>query len=328
MKRILVIKLGALGDFAQAFGVMELIRKAHADAEITLLTTPPYQELLRASGLVDRIDTDGRPKGVLGYLRLITRLRRARFQRVYDLHTSARTSNYRLFFWPKFPEWSGISPGATHRQTRPDREAMHNLDRLYDQLHVAGIAPAYPIGEAPAPDLGWAVEAAKQGRATVAERFGLRPPFALLAPGASATGEAKKWPIERYAELARRLAEAGYHVGVVGGRVEAPLADRIRQAVPDAADLTGRTAMVDLAGLGAEAALFVGNDTGPTHMAAYAGAPGLMLMAHVSRPGHCEPRARMDVVMVPDLQDLAVDTVLQRLKRSYVWTGPEKTLLD
>jgi ADP-heptose:LPS heptosyltransferase len=72
--------------------------------------------------------------------------------------------------------------------------------------------------------------------------------------------------------------------------------------------------MVDLAGLAAEAALMVGNDTGPTHWGAYAGAPGLMLMAHASRIGHCEPRAAMRALMVADLKALEVATVLEALK--------------
>lgn len=310
MKKVLVIKLGALGDFAQAFGTMQTIRAAHPGAEITLLTTPPYAEVARDSGLFDRIETDGRVKGVRDYWRLFRRLRAARYDRVYDLQTSSRTRHYRRLFWPRFPEWSGVSPGASHRQTRPDRNALHNLDRLADQLHVAGIAPAYPIGEAPTPDLGWAVALA--GR-DVAKRFGLKPPFALLAPGASPTGDAKRWPIERYGALAAVLRGQGIWVAVIGGPAEASAAEAILAAAPGSLDLTGRTRVVDLAGLGAQAALTVGNDTGPTHWAAYAGSPGLMLMARVSRAGHCEPRARMETLMVDDIDDLGVEAVVASL---------------
>ncbi len=310
MKRVLVIKLGALGDFAQCFGVMTSIRAAHADAEITLLTTPPYAQIARDSGLFDRIETDGRVKSPRHYWRLFRRLRADRYDRVYDLHTSSRTKQYRWFFWPRFPEWSGISPGASHRQTRPDRDALHNLDRLADQLHVAGIAPAYPLGAAPAPDLSWAV---KLSGKDVAKRFGLKPPFALLAPGASPTGNAKRWPVERYAALAAILRGQGMGVGVLGGPAEAEAARAILAAAPGSVDLTCKTRVVDLAGLGAQAALVVGNDTGPTHWAAYAGAPGLMLMAPVSREGHCEPRAKMQTLMTPDLKVLPLETVIASL---------------
>lgn len=321
MKRVLVIKLAALGDFAQAFWALQRIREAHADAEITLLTTPPYRDLAQASGLFDRIETDGRPSGVTAHFELIRRIRRARYDRVYDLQTSSRTRRLFYALSPALPEWSGHAWGASHRQSRPDRDSLHNLDRLADQLHVAGIAAAYRLGEAPAPDLAWAVEASRGEAYSVAERFGLSAPFALLAPGASPSRPEKRWPVEAYAELAAQLAARGLQPVVIGGPAETPLAAAILGRAPGAVDLTGRTRMVDLAGLGAEAELCIGNDTGPTHMAAYAGAPGLMLMAPVSRAGHCEPRARMASRMVPDLAQLTPAEVLATLERNGALTA-------
>jgi ADP-heptose:LPS heptosyltransferase len=307
---ILVIKLGALGDMVQALAAFAQIRRAHPRAQITLLTTPPFADFAQRSGLFDAVETDGRPKGVLGHLRLFRRLRRAGYGRVYDLQTSGRTKNYILGFWPGSPQWSGISAGASHRQTRPDRDAMHNLDRMADQLHVAGAGPAYEPGQAPPPDLGWAIAAAREEGTPVAERFGLAPPFALLIPGASPVKPEKFWPAERYGALAEALAQAGLRVAVIGGPGEAALARAIIAASPQALDLTGKTSLTDLAGLAAEAALAVGNDSGPTHLVAYAGAPGLMLMSKVSDPDHCGPRARMRALREPDLADLDVRAVL------------------
>jgi len=311
--RILVIKFSALGDFVQAFGPFAVIRAAHPGAEITLLTTAPYAELARASGLFDRIETDGRPKGLAATIALFRRLRRARYARVYDLQTSSRSKGYRAFFFPRFPEWSGISPGASHRQVGPERDRMHNLDRQADQLRIAGIGPAYAPGEAPPPDLSWAIEAARAGHGTTAERFGITAPYALLVPGVSAGGAVKLWPTAAFAALARRLADRGFNIVVAGGPSEAALARIIAEAVPSASDLTGKTSMVDLAGIGAEAALCVTGDTGPGHMAAYAGAPGLMLMSRASDPSHCGPRTAMRTLRVDDLNTLTPERVLEAL---------------
>jgi len=313
-RQVLVIKLGALGDMIQTLAPFAQIRRAHPDAQIALLTTPPFEALARSSGLFDAVRTDGRPQGAAAHLRLFAALRRARFDRVYDLQTSGRTKNYIFGFWPRPPQWSGISPGASHRQTRGDRDAMHNLDRMADQLHVAGIGPAYGPGEAPAPDLGFLVEAARGQGAPTAARFGLAAPFALLIPGASPVKPQKFWPVHSYAALAAGLAGSGLQVAVVGGAGEGPLAATVAQGATGAADLTGRTSLSDLAGLAAEAALVVGNDTGPTHLAAYAGAPGLMLMSRVSDPAHCGPRARMQTLRSADLADLAPAAVLAALK--------------
>ncbi len=310
---ILVIKFSALGDFVQAFSAFETIREAHPAAEITLLTTPPYAELAQASGLFDRIETDGRPKDLLATIALFRRLRRARYARVYDIQTSSRSKGYRAGFFPRFPEWSGISPGASHRQVGPEREQMHNLDRLADQLHIAGVGPAYPGGQAPAPNLAWAIEAARAGHASTAARFGIKPPYVLLVPGVSPGRTEKLWPTTAFAALARTLADRGLGVVIAGGPSEASLARIIVEAVPTAIDLTGKTSMVDLAGLGAEAALCVTNDTGPGHMAAYAGAPGLMLMSAASSPRHYAPRAKMRVLQVDDLNALTPERVLAAL---------------
>lgn len=308
------MKFGALGDIVQAFAGFAQIRAAHPDAEITLLTTPPYADFTRASGLFDAVETDGRPKGLAAHIALFRRLRRARYERVYDLQTSGRSKQYIHAFWPRPPEWSGISPGASHRQTRPDRDRLHNLDRIADQLFVAGIGPRFAPGAAPAPDMGWAAKIARRGRATTAERFGLSAPFALLAPGASPGKPEKFWPAEAYGKLARALVAKGLRVAIVGAAAEAGLAETIRVAAPEAADLTGRTDLIDLAGLGEEAVLCVGNDTGPTHLIANAGAPGLMLMSKVTDPGHCAPRKAMGVIKVDDLADLSPKTVLAALE--------------
>jgi ADP-heptose:LPS heptosyltransferase len=312
-ERILVIKFSALGDIVQAFAAFEQIRRAHMDAEITLLTTPPYADLVRESGLFDRIETDGKPDDIRGLIALARRLRAAGYVRVYDLQTSGRSSRYRLLFLPRFPEWSGIALGASHRQTRLDRETMHNLDRIADQLHVAGIGPAYEPGQAPAPNLIWAARRARGEDRAIAPRFGVKRPFALLIPGASPGRPAKFWPIGEYRSLARTLAARGMTVVVAGAEAERHLGVAIAEVAPGVVDLTGRTRMIDLAALGAECALCVTNDTGPGHMAAYAGAPGLMLMSKISSPRHYAPRAKMRTLQVDDLAELTAAQVTREL---------------
>jgi len=320
MTGILVIKFGALGDFAQVFHAFSVIRAAHPDAEITLLTTPPYRTLAAASGLFDRIDTDGRPSDGRAWLSMVLRLRRARYDRVYDLHTSRSSTRLWWMLLPRPPEWSGIARFGSHPQTRPDRNEMHNLDRMADQLHVAGIGPAYAEGEAPPSDLSFAMRASlakarAEGFETVAARFGLSSPFALIVPGASASRPEKLWPVERYGEVAAALIARGVGVAILGGPDQAPLAARIRTAAPDAVDLTGaKTDQLDFAGLGAEALLCVGGDTGPVHMATYAGAPGVMLLStRVSNPRHVGPRTPMVKLAAADLSEISAAEVLDAL---------------
>jgi len=309
VSRILVIKLAALGDFVQATGPMRRIRAAHPNAELVLLTTPPYAPLGEALGVFDQVWTDGRPRGPRDLLTLAGRLRAARFDRVYDLQTSGRSSSYRLLFWPRFPEWSGIAAGASHPHRHPGRDAMHTLERQADQLKDAGIWPDAPTrpGAAPAPDLSALSDP------SALERLGVSPPFAVLAPGASPARPGKRWPRANYAALARRLAAAGLTPVIIGGPAEQDDGRAIMAAEGRALDLTGRTSFSDLAALGAAASLAVGNDTGPTHLIAAAGAPTLALFSDESDPSLCAPRGRaVNVLRRERLSELGVDEVAER----------------
>lgn len=147
-ERILVIKLSALGDFIHALGPMAAIRRHHADAHITLLTTERFRELAEKSGYFDEIWLDERAPLLRldRWLPLVWRMRKARFARIYDLQWADRTGWYfHMLLWPK-PEWVGIVRGCSHRMTEPSKR-MHIRDRHAELLRLAGIA------EVPPPDL-------------------------------------------------------------------------------------------------------------------------------------------------------------------------------
>lgn len=298
----MVIKLGALGDFVQALGPMKAIRDHHRNARITLLTTKPYAAFAQASGYVDEVWTDVRPKvwQVAKMLRLRRQLNGGRFGRVYDLQTSDRSSSYFRLFSPK-PEWSGIAAGASHPHTNPGRDRMHTLDRQAEQLKMAGIAAV------PAPDLSWA-------DADIA-RFGLAEPFVLMAPGGAPHRPAKRWPAEYFGELATRLAADGITPVLLGTDAECSILDTVKRLCPAAVDLGGMTDFLDIAALARHARAAVGNDTGPMHLIAAAGCPTVVLFSHDSDPALCAPRGtKVALLRVPSLASLSVDAVFGALE--------------
>jgi ADP-heptose:LPS heptosyltransferase len=312
IQRVLVIKLGALGDFVQALRAMAEIRRAHPKAKITLLTTPPYVELAQASGYFDAVDAGGRPRGLTGLLGLAARLRFGGYQRVYDLQTSSRSRSYFYAFAPFFPEWSGISPGASHRHRNPRRDQMQTLDRLWDQIAEAGVVEPLPEGQAPGPDLSFAIAAADRQKPTLQERLQIPSPYALIAPGASPGRPKKRWPLHGFVELAKALEGMGLTPVVVGGQQEIALGEAIARAAPSTVVATGRTHLAELAALGSRAALLVGNDTGPTYLAAFAGAPALVLFSSDSDPTLCAPRTPgIKVLQRDDLADLEASEVIK-----------------
>jgi len=307
--KILVIKLSAVGDFVLAFPAFERIRAAHPDAKITLLTTPPFEGLARLSPFFNHIETDGRPVGPGAWLALVARLRGAHYDRIYDLQNNDRTNAYFQALRPGPPPWSGVALGCSLPHRNPARMAMHALERQAEQLRDAGIwpgAPTQPLSAAP-PDISWILNKASAARSVAAPS---PRPMVLLVPGSSAHRPEKRWPIEHYARLAQALQADGLDIVVVGGLQESPLARAIQRRAPRARDQTGRTDFTQIAALGARAALAVGNDTGPMHLIAAAGAPTISLFSSASDPALSGPRGYVTVFQAPDLKDVAVETVL------------------
>jgi ADP-heptose:LPS heptosyltransferase len=310
-ERILVIKLSALGDFVLALAAMKKIREAHPQAHITLLTTPPFEGLAKQSPYFNAVETDGRTVGFGNWLEMIARLRKSRYQRVYDLQTSSRSNLIYFGLWPFPPAWSGIAWGCSLPHRNPKRSQMHTLERHAEQLKDAGIWPDPPTapGSAPPPDLTWILDKAPVERPV--DRGVQRRPYVLFVPGGSAHRPEKRWPAELYGELGNLLHDRGYDVVIIGGPQESEIARAIQRKVRTARDLTGNTDFARIALLGARAAVAVGNDTGPLHLIAAAGAPTIVLFSKASDPARSAPRGHVTVLHADNLTDLPAATVAQ-----------------
>lgn len=302
MERILVIKLGALGDFIQALGPMQAIRRQHRGAYIALLTTAPFANLGRDSKLFDEIWIDDRAPvhRAMRWLRLALWLRQRRFDRVYDLQTSRRTGWYFLLMRAVAPlarfEWSGIAPFCSHPHANPRRNTMHTIERQADQLRMAGIAQ---------------VRAANLSFLTAdIGRFHLTKRYVLLVPGGAAHRPEKRWPPSSYAALAQDLAERGIMSVVLGADAERRLGDGIASLCPGTRNFAGQTSLAEVAELARHAVAAVGNDTGPMHIVAGVGCPSIVLFSAASDPALCVPRGKwVRVFRRASLEELSVAEV-------------------
>jgi len=272
-RRILIIKLGAFGDFFLTQTVFAAIRRHHAGDRLSLLTIPSLAPLARLSGLFDEVLEDPRERSLSAYLAVRRILRAGRFDRVYDLQAQARTDRYFYLLFPgPWPEWSGTARGASHPDRYEGRRRAQVRERYSRQLAPFGIVPDA------VPDLSWL-------DADIA-RFGIATPFALLVPGSSPGRPDKRWPMRRYAEVATALAARGVTPVVIGTAIEAELAQSIVEICPRTIDLTDRTSVPELGALAREAWAAVGNDTGPTHLIAAVGCPTVAVFSDVSNPIH------------------------------------------
>lgn len=300
-KHILVIKHGAFGDIILCTGPFRALREHHGDDHITLLTTDPFVGFARQMQIFDHIICDRRPKGIAGLLWMMHMarvLRGQHYDRVYDLQHSTRTDvYYRAVSFMRSIEWSGIAQGCSHPHTNPNRDSLHSVDRTAEQLHMAGLGPYAPY------DLNWL-----DGDIS---HFRLPARYALLVPTAAPKRPEKVWPIEHFGALAHHLVGVGIVPVVIGTKADQPAAKIIQRIAPQTIDLTGQTSFGQLAAVGRQATLAIGNDTGPMHLFAPLECPCTVVFSHASEPSQTAPRGPdVTILQRPHLDQLTVEDVL------------------
>lgn len=310
MTRVLVVKLGALGDVIMVMPALNRIRRAHPGAELSVLTSKPFAAIFEACPDVDRVDASARGGRSFEDWRLAADVLRGRYDVVYDLQGSSATRRLflcaRLLSWlgrGPLPLWSAPFPFVSAPAEDLDRSTVRAQDRHADQLDHPSLATAGTPRATP--DLGWLA-----ARTTAPE---IAAPYVLLIPGASPGGGLKRWPEAHYRALAQWLRAEGRTPLVLGGPDDAELGRRVLDGIDGGVDCVGRTNLFDIAALalGAEAA--VGNDTGPTHLAEAMGAPTLMLVSDTSASALRAPFGGLTALYQPRLAELPVETVVEAL---------------
>ncbi|MCS7246297.1 MAG: lipopolysaccharide heptosyltransferase II [Thermomicrobium sp.] len=270
MKRILLVKPCCLGDALMATPVLRALRAALPEARIDVLVTPWAAPAFDGHPAIHRlIPYPDRPT-----LPVLVRLARDLSGEHYDwglgLDRSPRVAL--LLFLSRIPVRAGLDAGGrgrlyTHRvQPRP---SQHETELYLAVAQALGIAPHGVEPEYVVPP---------EARRIMAERLDSLPrPLVVMHPGGAvnpgSTLLAKRWPPDRYAELADRLrARFGGTVILVGSRSDRSAVENVLRTVASPVlDWSTRLRWDELAALLSLADLFVGNDSGVGHLAAAVG---------------------------------------------------------
>jgi len=287
VRRILVVKLSALGDLFHAIPVVHLL-KQHYGCPIDWVTQPEYVSLLRCNPDVDRILAYPRKGGAGDWRGFVRDLRSETYDLALDLQGLAKSGLVLGLARATRKIACSVSRegAALFAQEKPvcrgrDR---HALDILLDVLAHLGLPEtplAYPLDFPPA--------------------VGLPGTAPRLAIAPKSRWPAKDWPEERFAEVALRLRrDRPLDVLVLGGEKDAPCGERICQALGDHAwNLCGKSPLVSLGGLLREVDVLLCNDSGPMHFAAAVGTPVVALFGPTD-PGKTGPRGpRCAVLRAP-----------------------------
>ena len=188
---------------------------------------------------------------------------------------------------------------------------------LTDCLVTAGLLE--PWQRLPLPAVPGALVEAGQV-ADTKTKFGLPEFYALLIPVCAQDRPFKKWQTEKFVELAKRIQAAGTTPVLVGGPspAEKELCAEIAAKTGGAImNICGETAIPEIASLAAGAAFTVGNDTGPTHIAAVTGSPTFAFFGYYNDPNTWRPMNAANtacVISADRIQNISIDDVWKKVE--------------
>jgi heptosyltransferase I len=259
IERILVVRLGALGDILHALPAVSALRLSFPQASIYWAAAPRWRDLLHGNPLVDElIEIDRR--SAAGWLRGWRALRRERFDLAVDfqgLWQSALVATIaRATRIVGYERTQARERGAAIFYTDTVHAmASHVVDRNLELVAAAGALRR--VHEFPLP--------AGRPEGVLPEE-----PFVLASPMAGWVS--KQWPLEYYRELARDIRERMGLALVVNGP---PGSERLLRGIEGA--MVHVSSVAGLIHATRRAAAVVGVDSGPLHLAAALGKPGIAI---------------------------------------------------
>ena len=273
-KRILVVKLDHIGDVLLATPVFSNLRKAYPDAEIHALTGSWSRPILENHPDVNRVFEYNSPmfcrSGHPTSLRKTIRLYRALRQSKYDLLIELRGDwRFVIFTLLRFTtrRINRASLQLANRFGFRSFSGPHETIRNLDVLEQAGIPT--PIQNTTfavkAEDQKWSVDFLKS------HQIDGESPLIAIHPGSPIPQ--KRWLAERYAELADWLiAQKQAKILFVGVKDEIPIINEIQGKMHGKSEnIAGETNVPQLASILLQCDIFIGNDSGPMHLAAAVG---------------------------------------------------------
>ena len=294
-RRILLIKLSAVGDVVHTIPVLNKLRRRYPDARIDWLVTPAIAELLRhhpgISNVIEFTRSDWkhpwRWSTYVNSLRLAARLKANDYELVVDMHGQLRTAlatlatgaavrigfdRPRAKVWQASERilpanarrhaWKGAREGSwlayTHHMTVPTLD-LHAVDRYLSVGRMLGL-------DAEPADFSFPVPRAASER--IAHLLGRHGAGAnLLTMAAGTIWETKHWRTEGFAEVARHFMRRGHSVVLFGSARERAACQAVAALAPGAINLAGETSLSEMAELIRRSTICLTNDSGPMHMA-------------------------------------------------------------
>ena len=302
-KNILIIKLGALGDWIHMTGFYATIRKKWPRAHITILTTPPFIKLAQECPSFDDYLIDNRSQSLSEWLRITkTILADGNYDLILDMQCQKRTqkryySLARFFTKQKFT-WATLrsdDSGFNARETpKKWRFTWGKEKKFFIPMDFEEASLSFCKADPKIIKL-------------------LPKKYVLLIPGCSPTHMYKRWPADNYRALALRLAKDNIHTVVLGTNTEHAEIESICRENPKAINFCNKSSLFDIPEIATKAMAVVGNDTGPQHMSELGETPAITLFSQITQRSHVT-RENVTNLVGKEISDISVDDVYNTLQ--------------
>jgi len=274
--QILIVRLRSLGDMVLETPAIAALHAWRPDLRICVLVEPWCAAVLEGNSAVSEVILSR------GFVETARELRRRHFPIVFNQHGGPRSALLTTASGsPVRVCWSGYQYSFLYNVHVPDKQEffgsadVHTVEHRISQFYWAGL-PRGPIPRTqvfPQPDAAETV-----ARALNEKGIARGAAYAVLQPGARFP--AMRWPVEKFAEIARWVQESRGIASVVNlGPGDAEVAAEVRRSMSDCAVLMDSLDARELIALIAGARLFIGNDSGPAHVAAAAGRPSVVIFS-------------------------------------------------
>ena len=303
-KNILIIKLGALGDFILQLGWVFALYEKYPDANFTFMTTKPFVPFVKAMPFVRDVVVDTRPRGnIKQWWRTCKNgIADKKWDYIFDLQSSNRTRNkyFNLarFFTKYDMNWAHLSEGGffVRSVTKKTPFSFGKMTKKHMDFTPKEVDLSFLKGEG--------------------KNFDVLPqkPFLLIIPGCSAAHPYKRWPSQKYLQLVLTAQEKGIPSVVLGTDAEKKEIDEICQN-SDAVNFQNKASLLDIPSLAGKAAVVIGNDTGPVHMSCFSKTPAVVLFCQKTA-NSANKLANVTNLIAPDISDISVEQVWNEVKKN------------
>jgi heptosyltransferase-2 len=275
-KKILIIRTDRIGDVVLTTPLIKALRDNLAQSYIAMMVVPQTKDIVEGNPYLDEViiyDKNDKDRGIKGFFNFVANLKKKNFDLVLVLHTKKRTNLIAYL--------SGIKERVGYcnnkfgflltkkiKDTRPEGD-KHEIDYCLEVIRALGIEPKDRQLFMPLKKESeiWAEEILNKNKISAGDTL------VALHPGASCPS--KRWPAERFTDVAKKLIkDYGYKILVIASGSDVKTAQAmIKQIDYPLIDLSGQTSLSQLTSILKRCKLFISNDSGPVHIASSIGTP-------------------------------------------------------